>query len=82
MLRRPESKSPTSVTFHVSRGKKYWAYLANIHPPDIIQGTSSQAVNTFTVVGPNDNIGQNRTSLKHKHSIGISTLSLIVASRN
>lgn len=56
--------------------------LANIGPPDIVQGASTLAVDTFTVVGTNDTVAKGCAGLEQEDSISITSLSLVIAGRS
>lgn len=54
--------------------------LANIGPPNVIEGARAETVYTFAVVRSNDGIGESSTVLEEENSIRISSLGLLRAS--
>ena len=53
--------------------------FADIHPPNVVQGTSTLAVNTFGLVRPNDNVAQGGTLLQNEHCVLLASLTLASA---
>lgn len=47
----------------------------------IVQGASALAVDTLTIVGPNDDIAQHGPVLEEEHGVGVAALSLVIAGR-
>jgi hypothetical protein len=53
--------------------------LTDIKPPDVVQGTCTETVNTLAVVGADDDVGENGTGLENENCIGIASFGLVVA---
>jgi len=43
--------------------------FADVDPPDVVQGASAEAVNTFAVVGTDDDVGENGSGLKNENRV-------------
>lgn len=54
--------------------------LAHIGPPDIVQCARSAAVDTFAIVGSNDDVGQDSTIFKNENCVRFTSLGLALAS--
>jgi hypothetical protein len=57
-----------------------WLTFADILPPDIGEGASSTAVDTFGLIGTNDHIGQARSGFENEDS-SVFTLFLLPSTR-
>lgn len=55
--------------------------LADIGPPDVIEGAGAEAVDALAVVGADDNVGEGGAILEDEDSVAITTFGLIVAGR-
>jgi hypothetical protein len=55
--------------------------FADVDPPDVVQRASAEAMNTFTIIGTNDNIGEDSSGLQNEDGIRIASFSLVVAGR-
>jgi hypothetical protein len=53
--------------------------LANVSPPDVVEGTRAEAVNSLAVVGANDDVREDSTGLENEDGISIATFLLAVA---
>lgn len=53
--------------------------LANILPPDIVDSTRPAAVNTFSLVLSDDNVGNRCSRFQDEHSVSFAGFSLFLA---
>lgn len=53
--------------------------LADIEPPNVVQGACTKAMDSFTVVGTNDDVREDCASIKHEDTVCVAAFRLPVA---
>ena len=55
--------------------------FAYVGPPDIVQCAGTETVNSFSVVGPDDHVGEGRAIFEDENGIAVATFGLFIAGR-
>lgn len=53
--------------------------LTDIGPPDVVEGAGAETVDTFAVVGSDDNVGEGSSILKEEYGVCVAAFGLVVA---
>lgn len=51
--------------------------FADVYPPHVVEGARAQTVDTFTIVGTNDGVGEGSPGLEEEDSIRVTSFDLL-----